>query len=375
MIKREISQTIKNHIRENKILVLKAPAFSGRTDLIMAALPQQNAHLIFDVSDKKTHARFHSFSKEAFRELVGQKKFIIIREAQLLSKLQEIIELVLLEEGDLNLICICSFAPPLDDLLTEVLNQNGLILEVQAPTFKELANQMGLIPFEKSLEERLIFGNYPAVINDSDNKSSFLINLSTHLFTYPFSTQERINKKEKLKKMLQFIAFHIGEQLSYNQIGLKCGLDNETVERYIEMLEKAFILIKLPIYSTGQRYELSKMHCFYFYDNGIRNACIQNFNDFDLRNDCNELWKNWIISEKMKKIQHDSSEKSIYFWNTHTKQHIDLIEISSEQMKAFQIIWDKTDKFKIPSLFQKYYPKSLNFKINRASYWSFLAKD
>ncbi len=373
MITREIQATISKHIQENKILLLNAPSFTQRRELVLNALPNQEEALVFDFTEKKTKRIFKDFSKELFFELIGDKKYIILAEAQFLVNLQELIELVLFEEYNINLICICSYDPPLDELLTEALTRNGLFIKIQAPTFKELASHIGLVQFEKTLEERLVFGNYPSVVEQAGQEIAILNTICKHISDYSFSKNERINKKEKLKKLLQYISFRIGEQVSYNEIGTKCGLDNETVERYILMLEKASILIKLPVFNTNQRYELNKSHCFYFYDNGIRNAFIQNFNPLDIRNDVNALWKNWVIAEKMEKI--NSEENRVYFWITHTKQTFDFIQTNATDMKAFQIIWDKSDKFKVPTLFQKYYPNALTYKINRASYWGFLVKD
>lgn len=375
MIKREISQTIDNHIRNNKILVLQATKHTQALDLVLDLISNKEESLVFDLEDKKTNQLFKTIDASAFENLIGKQKYILLNEAQLCNNLQFLLEYILFGDKNINLICICSYEPLLDDVLREVLEQNQLIINVQAPSFKELANHQGLIQFEKQLEERLIFGNYPEIIDSVENAFTFLTNCSLEISNYSFGKTERVNKKEKFKKMLHFIAFNIGEQLSYNQIGTKCGLDNETVERYVLMLEKAFILIKLPVFSSEKRYELNKAHCFYFYDNGIRNAFVQNFNPLEYRNDVNQLWKNWLIAEKMKKLNGSKHLNSAHFWLTHTKQKIDFILQNKQEMKAYQLLWEKDDKFKIPSLFKSYYPESLTYKINRASYWSFLSKD
>lgn len=375
MVKREIQTEIESHLVKNKILLVKAPAFTQRTKLVQASLPPGASSLVFDFSEKKVQRLFRDFSPENFKSWIGTHDYIILREAQLLGSLQQVIEFVLFEENGLNLVCICSYDPPIDDVLTEALETNKLIISFQAPGFKEIANRFGLITVEKSLEERLIFGNYPAALENPGNAPDLLVKMTEKTSSYSFSKSERINKKEKLRKMLQYLAFHLGEQLSYNQIGKKCGLDNETVERYISMLEKAFLIIRLPVFSSEQRYELNKSYCFYFFDNGIRNAFIRNFNPADLRNDMDALWKNWIISERLKRLKQNPRGKRPYFWVSHTRQSIDYLEAGRSEIKAYQILWDKNDKFKVPALFLKYYPKALVYKINRSSYWSFLSKD
>lgn len=371
MIQRAISKTIENHIQNNKILILQSPTGIESLSLVELVCSSKPKTILFDLKDKKTKLKFKELSKGDFIDVIGENKIIVLNEAQLLSNLQEIIEFVLFEADDLTLISICSYEPLLDDVLKDVLKQNDLFLHLQAPSFNELATHLGLVQFEKTLEERLIFGNYPKVIENKENATSFLNEICSEISTYSFGKNERVNKKDKFKKMLHYLAFNIGEQLSYNQIATKCGLDNETVERYIIMLEKAFILIKLPCFSTEKRYELNKSHCFYFYDNGVRNAFVQNFNDLDYRNDVNQLWKNWLVAEKMKKI----NAKNCYFWLTHTKQQIDFIIDYGIEKRAYQMLWEKDEKYKIPKLFSSYYPEILTYKINRASYWSFLNKD
>ncbi|MFN5415551.1 MAG: DUF4143 domain-containing protein [Flavobacteriia bacterium] len=371
MIQRELSKTIENHIQNNKILILQAPTGIGSLALIEDICLSKPKSVLFDLKQKKTKAQFKDFSKDEFIKLIGSNKIIVLNEAQLLANLQQLIEFVLFESEDLTLISICSYEPLLEDVLKDVLIQNDLFLNLQAPTFKELANHLGLVQFEKTLEERLIYGNYPEVVENKENAQNFLNEICSEISSYSFGKNERVNKKDQFKKMLHYLAFNIGEQISYNQIATKCALDNETVERYILMLEKAFILIKLPSFSTEKRYELNKSHCFYFYDNGVRNAFVQNFNELDYRNDINQLWKNWLIAEKMKKI----AGKNCYFWLTHTKQILDFIIDYGTEKRAFQMLWEKDEKYKIPKLFANYYPEILTYKINRASYWSFLNKD
>ena len=185
---------------------------------------------------------------------------------------------------------------------------------------------------------------------------------------------ERINKGPKLLKMLQILAFEIGQAISYNDVGLRCGLDNETVERYIELLEKAFLLKKIPCYFNNNTYELKKTHTVYFLDNGIRNAIIKNFHGFDLRNDIDALWKNWLIAERIKWNDYNGLKVNYYFWKTHTKQQMDFIEERAGKLMAYKSLWDKRKKPKFPASFKKYYPEAGLFALNRTTYWGFLSK-
>ena len=180
-------------------------------------------------------------------------------------------------------------------------------------------------------------------------------------------------------RMLQLLAFNVGEPISYNDIGERSGLDNETVERYIQLFEDAFVLIKLPSYFNDNRYELKKTHCVYFQDNGIRNALISNFNSTSLRNDMNDLWRNYMISERIKWIRMNNLKKKVYFWRTHTRQQMDFVEVGRDQIMAYKsdpkmIGWEKRKNVKIPKSFTDFYPNIKTSILNKSTYWNFLTR-
>lgn len=375
MIIKEMEQTIQNHLRNHKILLLKGPRKSGRTQLIKRAMELPEDSILFELGNKKIRREFDDLNADKIRSLVNGKSTLILHEAQYLSNLQQIIELVLFEDIPLSLVCICSFDPLLDDVLCEALQLQGLIVQSSTATFKEIAQQEGLVNFENSLEKRLIFGSYHS-LQDSDDEIKKGLNERVDLIiNEPLSAQDRINKSEQLKKLLQHLSFSIDQHISYNEIATKCGLDNETVERYIRLLEKSYVLISLPVYQTGQRYELKKAHKIYFLDNGFRNALIQNFNPIDLRNDVDPLWRNWLIAERFKRAINKQEDIKAYFWLTHTKQEVDYLEEKQGALFAYQLVWNKKVKRKFPASFSQNYPLANTYQINKSSYWSFLNKD
>lgn len=374
MIDRILQQKVKQHLENNKILVLLGPKNVGKNQLVVQCIEDSSTILQLDANDKSVKKSFENPSTESLQSIFGDFKYIVIEDAQYLIHLQVIIEKILFEEYPINLILNCSFEPILDDILREVLQMQGLELRLYPLLFQELAQLQGIVEFDKNLPQRLIYGNYPQVIEDPENAAEFLIQLLEEAIFTNLSPNERINKSDKLLKMLQALAFQLGEPISYNDIGFKAGLDNETVERYIELLEKACILIKIPSYYNGHKYELKKTHCVYFVDNGIRNAIIRNFNDFDLRNDQDVLWKNWLISERIKWNHLQDNSCQYAFWRTHTKQHLDFLEIRGEKVTAYKSIWDKRKKPKFPASFKTVYPEAITFALNRATYWGFLSK-
>ncbi len=374
MIPRLLQERVTNHLLNNKILILMGSKGAGKKKLILDCAPNPDELLLFNANMKSTQKELAFInSKELIQKFEG-KKFVLIEDAQYLADLQQIIETVLFGEENVTLILTCSFEPLLDDILKEALQMQGLILNLHPPLFQEIANQVGIVEFDKTLPQRLVYGNYAEVISDEENKEEFLMNLIEKAIFTNLSPKERINKGEKLLKMLQILAFEMGEPVSYNDVGFRSGLDNETVERYIDLLQKAFILIKIPSYFNGNKYELKKAHTVYFYDNGIRNAIIRNFNAIDLRNDVEVLWKNWLISERIKWNSQNDNELSYYFWRTNTKQQMDFMEVKGDQISAYKSIWDKRKKPKFPLSFKTAYPKAATHALNRSTYWGFLSK-
>lgn len=374
MIDRILQQKVKQHIENNKILVLLGPKSVGKNQLVRQCIADQSTILQLDGNSKVVKKSLENPNESTLKAIFGTHKYIVIDDAQYLLHLQTIIEEVLFQDYPINLILNCSFEPILDDVLREVLQMQGLELRLYPLLFQELAQIQGIVEFDKNITQRLIYGNYPQVIEDPANASHFLIQLLEEAIFTNLSPNERINKSDKLLKMLQALAFQLGEPISYNDIGFKAGLDNETVERYIELLEKACILIKIPSYYNGHKYELKKTHCVYFVDNGIRNAIIRNFNDFELRNDHDVLWKNWLISERIKWNQSQENTCQYAFWRTHTKQQMDFLEIRGDKVTAYKSIWDKRKKPKFPASFKTAYPDATLFALNRATYWGFLSK-
>lgn len=374
MIPRMIQEQVKNHLLNNKILILMGSKGVGKKKLILDAIDDASEVLIFDANNKKVQKELTFTNPKELLEKLEGRSYVLIQDAQYLNDLQQIIETILFGDENTTLILTCSFELLLDDILKEALDMQGLILNLYPPLFQEIANQMGIVEFDKTLPQRLVYGNYPEVILEQENKEDFLLDLVEKAIFTNFSPNERINKGEKLLKMLQILAFEVGEVISYNDVGFRCGLDNETVERYIDLLQKAFILIKIPTYYNGHKYELKKAHTVYFYDNGIRNAIIRNFNEIDLRNDVDVLWKNWLISERIKWNVQNGNQLTYYFWRTNTKQHMDFIEVKDDQISAYKSIWDKRKKPKFPLSFKAAYPQAATHALNRSTYWGFLSK-
>jgi uncharacterized protein len=375
MIPRLLLNNLKVNLTEQKIILLNGPRRSGKRTLVKKAVEELKLEAVeFDASIKKTRKEFAEISAVGLNELFQGANFVIIEEAQYLEKLQEIIEIVLSGEIHATLIICCSHRPLMDEVLLEVLQMQGLELNLFPPSFYELA-QFNTLPVEEQLlETRLIYGNYPEVITQIEQAETILTEMIGQVIFTDLGVKDRINKGDQLLKMLQTIAFNIGEPISYNEIGERANLDNETVERYVDLLETGGILFRLPCFFNDHRYELKKSHVIYFVDNGIRNALIRNFNPPELRNDLDVLWRNWLIAERIKWNKLNGRTVDYKFWRTHTRQTMDFIEFSDGKIQAYKTSWEKKKKVKFPNQFIECYPAISTHVLNRSTYWGFLTK-
>ncbi len=375
MISRIQYAQLKENITSNKIVLLTGPRRVGKRTAVQNALAELAVSAVeFDASNKKTKKLFEIVNVKNLTINFNGSKFVVIHEAQYLENLQEMIELVLSGEINSTLILCCSYEPMIDELLREVLQMQGLELTLLPTTFYELAQKNSLPEEEKLLEQRLIYGNYPAVTEDLENAELTLREMVQEVIFTNLGVTDRINKGDKLLRMLQIISFNIGEPISYNEIAEKCGLDNETVERYVDLLVRSFILLRIPTYYNGHRYELKKTHVIYFVDNGLRNVLISNFNPLFLRNDIDQLWRNWLISERIKWNRLNGKIAEYKFWRTHTRQSMDFIEIDGQKIAAYKSSWEKKKKVKFPAAFTEAYPSISTHTLNRSTYWGFLTK-
>jgi len=365
--KLELTQKIK----ENKLVLIQGPRRVGKKTLVKEVLEESNVNYsFFNCKEKETKKTIEN--ETLFAKL--ESDFIVLYDAQYLVNFESIVESILMGEIRQTTILICSYIPSMNPELREAIQQSELELNFFAPSFYESAQHFGLPNEDKLLEERLIYGSYPEVLSDLEFAEVKLREIIDEAIFTTFRAGERINKADKLIRMLQLLAFNIGETISYNDIAERCGLDNETVERYIDLLEDAFVLIRLKSYENGHRYELKKANMVYFADNGIRNVLISNFNPTFLRNDMNQLWRNYLVAERVKWMRMNRLDHNVYFWKTHTKQQIDFLEVKETGMVGYKTDWEKRKKVKFPNSFDEAYPEAKTSPLNRSTYWKFLTQ-
>lgn len=374
-MKRIQQQQIIQQVRTSKVLLVSGPRLSGKEEIIADVIEELGiACLQLNVGNKNERKTIEESTEQELIETFSSFPLIVVHEAQYLNNLQKIIELILSEVITSSILMNCSFVPMIDELLLDVLDSQQLHIRIYSPSLYELSNHFGLVRESELLEQRLLYGMYPSVVEVETEFEQVLTHLLDTILVTNLGVKDRINKKQQLLRVLQTLAFLIGEPVTYNEVAERCGLDNETVERYVKLLEKAFALIRIPSFSTDKRYELKKSQQIYFVDNGIRNVLINNFNPPAVRMDLDALWKNWLISERVKWNAINNAQVNYAFWRTHTKQTIDFLETKGEMTIAYKATWEKKKKVKFPALFSEYYSAIPTHTLNRTTYLAFLTK-
>jgi uncharacterized protein len=296
----------------------------------------------------------------------------VIDETQRISDIGIKLKLITDQLSDIQLIATGSSSFDLANKINEPLTGRKWEYRLFPLSFQEMVNHHGLLKERRLLSHRLIYGYYPDVVTHSGNEKEILKQLTDSYLYKDILMWENIKKPEKLLKLLQALALQIGNEVSYNELGKLIGLDNQTVEKYIQLLEKTFIIFRLGAFSRNLRKELKKGRKIYFYDNGIRNALIANFSQPELRTDIGGLWENFMISERQKYIHYEDIWVNNYFWRTQDQQEIDYIEENHNLLHAYEIKWNSKTVSKLSKTFSGAYPNHTFSLVNPDNFESFL---
>lgn len=375
-MKRVFEDSFKSQLQSNRILLLSGPPKVGKVAFAEKCLTELNLTFeTIDLRNDRIRKKFNKLTSDELRWYFNQHPFFVLGDAQLFDSLQVLLDDVLSENIKSTFILCCAFEPPIVRELKEALKWEGLEYYFSAPTYYEWTQKFGMVAEEKRIEQRLIFGSYPQLAELPENGSELLTQITDEILSSTkLGADDRVNKKDAMIRILQTAAHLIGQPISFNQIAERAGVDNETAERYLKLFEKAHLLFLLPSFHSEQKYELKKTHLIYFSDNGIRNGIIQNFNPIKMRMDEDLLWKNWLISERIKWNRINGKKSDYFFWRSHTRQQLDFIEIQERSKQAFKFSLEKKKSLKESPLFKSYYPDVIFKTVNRSTYLTFLTR-
>jgi uncharacterized protein len=376
MIPRILDQKIKNDLFKGKAIILYGPRQCGKTTLIEKIAQDSGIEYLLKNGDEPdTRELFGDITTSQLRTIIGGRKLLIIDEAQRIVNIGLTIKLITDNIRDVQVIATGSSAFELAESIRESLTGRKYEHFLFPVSYEEMSNYTGNTEERRLLEHRLIYGYYPDVINHPGEERKLLNLLSDSYLYKDLFAYEKIKKPALLQKLLKALALQLGNEVSFNELARLIGADKETIERYIDLLEKAFVVFTLPAFSRNLRTEIRKSRKVYFFDNGIRNAIISNFTSPGLRTDTGALWENFLVSERRKAVSYYDWYGNFYFWRTVQQQEIDYLEDRDGHLFAYEFKWSKEKHDRVPITFSKAYPGSTYNVITPKSFEGFVSKN
>ena len=354
MITRTLAERIRNKIGKGKAIMVIGPRQVGKTTLIRNELANQDV-AFFDGDDPTVRNLLDSPNTEKIRSLIGNKKVVFIDEAQRINGIGLTLKIITDQFKDVQLWISGSSSFTLAHELNEPLTGRKWQYEMYPISWEEFQNHVGFLKAEQSLTTRLIYGFYPDVINNPGEEKEILKNLVDSYLYRDILSYAEIRKPEVLEKLVQALALQIGNEVNYNELSQIVGVDKNTIQRYISILEKGYVIFKLPSFSSNIRNEIKKNKKVYFYDNGIRNMIIGNFNDINIRQDKGGLWENFLISERIKQNEYKITLAKSYFWRTTKQQEVDYVEEINQEIFGYEFKWNPKKKVRLSKTFVEKY--------------------
>lgn len=373
MIQRNLRLEITEELFQGKALLVFGPRQVGKTTALIQLLNERKDEVLFlNADEADVRDSLENTTSTQLRLLFGDKKIVFIDEAQRVNGIGITLKLITDVLKDVQVIATGSSAFDLSSQTQESLTGRKLEFFLYPLSFGEMVNHHGLLEEKRHLEQRLIYGYYPEIVTDA-SKAERNIKLLANSYLYKDILQlETIKKPALLTKILKAIALQIGSEVSFQEISRLVGADVHTVEKYVDLLEKCFVLFTLPALNRNVRNEIRKGKKIYFYDTGVRNAVIGNFSTLSSRTDVGALWENFLIAERMKVLRYSHQDPDLYFWRTTQQQEIDFIEERSSGISAFEFKWNTAKQAKFSKTFLNAYPILESKVITPANYWEFL---
>lgn len=374
MYKRTLQDLISQRMGEGKAVIVYGPRQVGKTTVLKLLLEDRNDVLWFNGDEPDVRALFENITSTRLKAIIGQRRLVVIDEAQRISNIGLCMKLITDNLPEVQLIATGSSSFDLANSIQEPLTGRKKEYQMFPLSFQELVEANGWMDERRLLPHRLVYGSYPDVLNHAGEEKETLTELADSYLYKDILSFDRIKKSEKLVKLLQALAYQVGSLVTYNELAGLCGLDAKTVESYVQLLEQAFIIFRLGSYSRNLRNELKFSRKIYFWDCGIRNAVISNFQQLEIRSDTDRgaLFENYVIAERMKALRYAKSYAKSYFWRTSAKHEIDYIEEKDGQLAAYEFKWNPKKHPSAPTSFATAYPEASFKVITRENYDEFI---
>jgi predicted AAA+ superfamily ATPase len=370
MLQRTLKDTIISKLGKGKAILVIGPRQVGKTTLIREVL-KESPYLFLDGDIPAVRESLTAPSIQTLKTILGNHRYVFIDEAQRIHNIGITLKIIVGNFQDVQLVVSGSSAFELNASINEPLTGRKWEYELFPISWQELEVNGGYLYALQQLESRMVYGSYPEVINHPGEEVELLNELAGSYLYKDILSFGGIRKPEILEKILRALAFQVGNEVSYNEIAQLVGIDKNTVSNYINLLEQSFVIFSLTSFSRNLRNEVRTNKKVYFYDNGIRNAIIQNFNPLELRQDVGALWENFLIAERKKRNAYKRNFVNSYFWRNFQQQEVDYVEEGNGEVKGFEFKWNPKANTKVPSIFETAYHTRVEI-VNRENFRDFL---
>ncbi|MFS4416524.1 ATP-binding protein [Maribacter sp. 2307ULW6-5] len=370
MIKRVLEEKIAQKLDKGKAILVIGPRQVGKTTLINSIL-ENREHLFLDGDDSTVRNLLTDPNTEQLKSIIGNYNTLFIDEAQRIENIGLTLKIITDQFKKVQLLVSGSSAFELNNQTGEPLTGRKWEYKLYPISWQELEESIGYVKSEQQIELRILYGMYPDVINNPGDEIEVLKQLTNSYLYKDILAFSGIRKPQVLEKLLRALALQLGSEVSYNELAQLVGVDKNTVSNYIDVLEKGYVIFRLSSFSRNLRNEIKTNQKIYFYDTGVRNAIIGNFNLLDSRSDKGGLWENFLIAERIKKLAYDGSLANSYFWRTKQQQEIDYVEEVSGEITGFEFKWNEKAKAKLPKSFMESYNAIIEV-IHRNNFREFL---
>jgi predicted AAA+ superfamily ATPase len=372
-ISRHIKSQLEKWFYRGKALLLIGPRQVGKTTLLKLIAKEKSEEAIWlDADLPEIRQQLENPTLAIIKATIGSYKLVIIDEIQRLPNAGLLLKIMVDNFEDVQFIATGSSSLEISETIFEPLTGRHILFNLYPFGISELYPKKSPFQIEQTLAFHLVYGMYPEITQKQDIAETLLQNLAEQYLYKDVLIWKDIRKPELLDKLLKLLAYQLGSEVNNHELANALKVQSETVESYIDLLEKSFVVYRLNSYSTNERKEVSKMSKVYFWDNGIRNAVIGNYNALANRNDHGQLWENFITSERLKTLRWTNSRAKSYFWRNYNQSEVDYVELDNEQLTAYEMKWNTTKNHKVTRAFTNMYPNAKTEIITPKSFVGFV---
>ena len=374
MINRTIQNQLESWLNQGKVIILYGPRQTGKTTLVEAIIsktPLKTKYIDCDLIENRNLLK--SQNKDLLQQFLGENDLVVIDEAQRVEDIGINLKIIHKYLPNTQVIATGSSSFELANKINEPLTGRNVEFLLYPFSVQELVQDSDISNVQSQIENILRFGLYPDIYKKPESVVKKLLNTITDNYLYrDILEYSEVRRSDVIQRLLQILAFCIGGELSYSELGAKLGINRLTVEKYLDLLEKCFVIKIVRPFKKNLIKEITKPFKVYFWDIGIRNSIIQAYNTIEFRDDIGQLWENFCVMERVKMNNNLGKNVQYFFWRTTDQKEIDLIELEESKIRVFEVKWSENKKAKIPTDFIEAYPKSSFDIINSQNWWKFL---